>query len=171
MVLVEVNYHGLDSLKNFVKLSVDRVLILCVASYCVVLIAITFVKTWFFASTTFLSVHSSAIACFITPLDLVSKSWFRVHAGTNFHALVITGFIDMCSQVIVYFAMLLMVVTQNKLRFILQNKTRDTILGIIHLICLHPVSNSIVKGFERPVFMIDVCQYKNSTCCLIQTTY
>ena len=32
----------------------------------------------------------------------------------------------------------------------------------------HPLSNGLIIGFKHPVFVIDVCRYKNPTCYLIQ---
>ena len=35
----------------------------------------------------------------------------------------------------------------------------------------HPLSNVLIIGFKHPIFMIDVCRYKNSVCYLIQTLH
>ena len=113
---------------------------------------IVFVKTRLLASTKIAWVFSSTVAF------LVALRWWRgaeFHSGRRLHAVVHAVFTNTCIRVAVSLMM-----SPN---FVNNSSIIYTMLSIIYWVKDHPVSNSIIIGFERPVLMIDVRQSENPT--------
>ena len=102
------------------------------------------------------------MTCF-TVILVSSETWFRNPLGNNFRAVLHTRFIDIYNFVILFHEILP--------NFHDQITMSETSLSIMCWMKLHSLSNDLITGFKRLVFMTDVCWYKNLTCCLIQTIY
>ena len=89
------------------------------------------------------------------------RGGLEIHSGNKFNAVLQTRFTNVRKLVVLFFEILP------------HSHDQITMNGIsLMIVCwmqFHLLSNGLIIGFKRPILMIDVCWYKNSTCCLIQT--
>ena len=105
------------------------------------------------------------------PTPLLALLWFlyfwigglETQRGNMLNAVSQTKFIDVCKLVILFFDILP--------HFYDQITRNEMSLMNAYWMQFHPLSNKLIIGFKRPVYIIDNCQYKNPTCYLIQTIH
>ena len=126
----------------------------------------------FLLAQSFCAYISAQLLILLRFFCLVLKSWFRDPYWYKILCIkVITGFTDICSQVMVRFTALLTFVTEIKPRLILQKKKQDTQSwrSFTELI------SSSIKRCSKWLHKFHIYDWrlsiKNPTCCLIQTIY